>query len=68
MAANPGAATDTHGAGAGANPMTKKLNFGFRAMGTIKRSDFGNELSKRPCHHVLCDVHGLELLAAEVDG
>ncbi|MEE2915536.1 hypothetical protein COA17_16685 [Sphingomonas ginsenosidimutans] len=27
--------------GAGANPMTKKLNFGFRAMGTIKRSDFG---------------------------
>lgn len=27
--------------GAGANPMTKKLNFGFRAMGTIKRSNFG---------------------------
>ncbi len=27
--------------GAGANPMNKKLNFGFRATGTIKRSDFG---------------------------
>ena len=27
--------------GAGANPMSKKLNFGFRATGTINRSDFG---------------------------
>lgn len=27
--------------GAGANPMSKKLNFGFTARGTIKRSDFG---------------------------
>jgi polyisoprenoid-binding protein YceI len=27
--------------GAGPNPMSKKLNFGFRATGTIKRSDFG---------------------------
>ncbi|SFP49319.1 YceI family protein [Sphingomonas rubra] len=27
--------------GAGANPMNKKLNFGFRATGTINRSDFG---------------------------
>lgn len=27
--------------GAGANPMNKKLNFGFRATGTIRRSDFG---------------------------
>jgi polyisoprenoid-binding protein YceI len=27
--------------GAGPNPMNKKLNFGFRATGTIKRSDFG---------------------------
>lgn len=27
--------------GAGANPMSKKLNFGFRATGSIKRSDFG---------------------------
>ena len=31
--------------GAGANPMTKKLNFGFRAMGTIKRSDFGRGMA-----------------------
>lgn len=27
--------------GAGANPMNKKLNFGFRATGTVNRSDFG---------------------------
>lgn len=27
--------------GAGANPMSKKLNIGFRATGSIKRSDFG---------------------------
>ena len=27
--------------GAGANPMNKKLNFGFRATGKINRSDFG---------------------------
>jgi len=27
--------------GAGDNPMNKKLNFGFRATGSIKRSDFG---------------------------
>ena len=27
--------------GAGANPMSKKLNFGFRGTTTIKRSDFG---------------------------
>ena len=27
--------------GAGANPMNKKVNFGFRATGSIKRSDFG---------------------------
>ncbi len=27
--------------GAGANPMNKKLNFGFRATSSIKRSDFG---------------------------
>lgn len=27
--------------GAGNNPMSKKLNFGFRATGSIKRSDFG---------------------------
>lgn len=27
--------------GAGANPMSKKLNLGFRATGTINRSDFG---------------------------
>lgn len=27
--------------GAGPNPMNKKLNFGFRATGQIKRSDFG---------------------------
>ncbi len=27
--------------GAGANPMNKKLNFGFSADGTVKRSDFG---------------------------
>jgi polyisoprenoid-binding protein YceI len=27
--------------GAGANPMSKKLNVGFDAKGTIKRSDFG---------------------------
>lgn len=27
--------------GAGNNPMNKKLNLGFRATGTIKRSDFG---------------------------
>jgi polyisoprenoid-binding protein YceI len=27
--------------GAGPNPMSKKLNFGFRATTTIKRSDFG---------------------------
>ena len=27
--------------GAGANPMNKKLNFGFSATGTVKRSDFG---------------------------
>jgi polyisoprenoid-binding protein YceI len=27
--------------GAGANPMNKKLNFGFRGTGQIKRSDFG---------------------------
>lgn len=27
--------------GAGANPMNKKLNFGFRATGTVDRSDFG---------------------------
>lgn len=27
--------------GAGNNPMDKKLNFGFRATGAIKRSDFG---------------------------
>jgi polyisoprenoid-binding protein YceI len=27
--------------GAGDNPMSKKLNFGFRATGSIKRSDFG---------------------------
>ena len=27
--------------GAGANPMNKKLNFGFRATTSIKRSDFG---------------------------
>lgn len=27
--------------GAGANPMNKKLNFGFRATGSINRSDFG---------------------------
>ena len=27
--------------GAGANPMSKKLNFGFRATGTINRRDFG---------------------------
>jgi polyisoprenoid-binding protein YceI len=27
--------------GAGQNPMSKKLNFGFRATGSIKRSDFG---------------------------
>ncbi|PCG14337.1 YceI family protein [Sphingomonas adhaesiva] len=27
--------------GAGTNPMTKKLNFGFKGTGTIKRSDFG---------------------------
>lgn len=27
--------------GAGANPMSKKLNFGFSATGKIKRSDFG---------------------------
>ena len=26
--------------GAGANPMNKKLNFGFRATGSINRSDF----------------------------
>lgn len=27
--------------GAGANPMSKKLNFGFVATGVVKRSDFG---------------------------
>jgi polyisoprenoid-binding protein YceI len=27
--------------GAGTNPMSKKLNFGFRGTTTIKRSDFG---------------------------
>ncbi|MGP7796151.1 YceI family protein [Sphingomonas sp. CLY1604] len=27
--------------GAGTNPMSKKLNFGFRGTATIKRSDFG---------------------------
>lgn len=27
--------------GAGANPMSKKLNFGFVAKGVVKRSDFG---------------------------
>jgi polyisoprenoid-binding protein YceI len=27
--------------GAGPNPMNKKLNFGFRASGSIRRSDFG---------------------------
>jgi polyisoprenoid-binding protein YceI len=27
--------------GAGANPMNKKVNFGFRATGSINRSDFG---------------------------
>ncbi|MEG8013894.1 YceI family protein [Sphingomonas sp. 22R3R2A-7] len=27
--------------GAGANPMNKKVNFGFRATSSIKRSDFG---------------------------
>ncbi|WP_267351753.1 YceI family protein [Sphingomonas sp. GM_Shp_2] len=27
--------------GAGANPMSKKLNIGFRATGSIKRSDYG---------------------------
>jgi len=27
--------------GAGSNPMSKKTNFGFRATGAIKRSDFG---------------------------
>lgn len=32
---------DTKFVGAGDNPMTKKLNFGFAATTTIKRSDFG---------------------------
>jgi polyisoprenoid-binding protein YceI len=32
---------DTAFVGAGDNPMTKKLNFGFAATATIKRSDFG---------------------------
>ena len=27
--------------GAGPNPMSKKVNFGFRATGAVKRSDFG---------------------------
>lgn len=30
-----------HFVGAGNNPMNKQLNFGFRASGTINRSDFG---------------------------
>ncbi len=30
-----------HFVGAGNNPMSKKLNFGFHATGTINRSDFG---------------------------
>ncbi|MHA6721018.1 YceI family protein [Sphingomonas sp. RS6] len=32
---------ETELVGAGTNPMMKKLNFGFRATTTIKRSDFG---------------------------
>lgn len=32
---------DVRFVGAGANPMSKKMNVGFSAKGTIKRSDFG---------------------------
>lgn len=32
---------DVRFVGAGANPMSKKANFGFTASGTVKRSDFG---------------------------
>lgn len=50
--------------GAGNNPMNKQLNFGFRATGTIKRSDFGLGLAVP----IVADTVDLTINAAFVAG